>query len=465
VRQDFIDQRGIQIFRDLYYLAAGHSVDEAIFVVIGLTGFGVDESTPFHHDEIILGYDAVGSAGVWIGELRAQRGEKIIEYGLLSGVGFGPRGCSGNGPVNVIGEMVKKGLVVGLRHFRTDELNDLLVLNCIHAAIILQSNIFVQSMDRIMAIHSMNLASLDLNLLVALDALLSEAHVGRAAARIGLSQPAASHALKRLRELLDDPLLVRTGARMELTPRGQALRAPLVEALEQVRGLFAPDSFDPRTSARRFALMMPDHVVDLVVPPLLQRVVSEAPNVRLDVAPWLGPSVMTAEVARSIDLVIACAGDAFPSFERQRCFADTEALAVRRGHPAGARLRRLDEFLHARHVAVVGRGRQEDPVDTWLREEGVERRIALAVPSYQQALHMAAHTDLVAFVPRRLIETMISPLSLVVVTPPIDPGKYEEFLFHPTRAQGDPGSIWLRNLALRIGRRLDRSEAPIRRAI
>src|SRR5919201_6442923 len=93
-------------------------------------------------------------------------------------------------------------------------------------------------------IHSMNLNSLDLNLLNALDALLREANVSRAALRLGLSQPAASHALQRLRDIFGDPLLVRTGVRMELTPRALALRAPLSLALEQVRGLFVPDAFD-----------------------------------------------------------------------------------------------------------------------------------------------------------------------------------------------------------------------------
>jgi DNA-binding transcriptional LysR family regulator len=336
------------------------------------------------------------------------------------------------------------------------------MIRLLSSALMLRSSpgawVLVQSMDCIMRIRRMNLASLDLNLLVALDALLAEAHVGRAGARIGLSQPAASHALRRLRELLADPLLVRAGARMELTPRAQALRGPLAVALEQVRGLFVAKTFDPRTSTRRFAVMMPDHVVDLVVPPLLARIAGQAPNVRLDVAPWLGPAIMTAELARSIDLVIACTGEAFPGFHRQRLFADTEAIAVRRGHPMGARLSRLDGFLKARHVAVVGRGQREDPIDSWLRERGVERRIALVVPSYLQALHMVSHTDLAAFVPRRLIETLVEPLSLIAVSPPIDPGKYEEFLFQPTRALVDPASIWLKNLVLAVGRGLDRSK-------
>src|SRR5215475_8712178 len=104
----------------------------------------------------------------------------------------------------------------------------------------------------------MNLSSLDLNLLIALDALLREAHVSRAALRIGLSQPAASHALQRLRDLVGDPLLVRNGARMELTPRALALRAPLAQALDQVRSLFIPDDFDAASSERQFRQMMPD---------------------------------------------------------------------------------------------------------------------------------------------------------------------------------------------------------------
>ena len=105
----------------------------------------------------------------------------------------------------------------------------------------------------------MNLSSLDLNLLVALDALLREANVSRAAMRIGLSQPATSHALQRLREVFGDPLLVRAGVRMELTPRALALRGPLAQTLEQVRGLFVPDAFDAARSERQLRRMMPDH--------------------------------------------------------------------------------------------------------------------------------------------------------------------------------------------------------------
>jgi DNA-binding transcriptional LysR family regulator len=305
----------------------------------------------------------------------------------------------------------------------------------------------------------MNLAALDLNLLVALDALLREGNVGRAAVRIGLSQPAASHALQRLRDVFGDPLLVRVGARMEITPRAEALRGPLAQALDQVRGLFVAEGFDARSSERRFQLMMPDLAVELLVPPLMDKVGARAPNVRLDVVPWRGPAIMTAEFSRTLDIVISI-GNAFKGFHRQLLYTDRDALAVRRGHPVGTRLKKRDAFLKAKHVAVVIRGQREDLIDDWLRSNAIERQIALVVPGYLEALHVAARTDLVAFVPGRLIGALAKPLSLMTVAPPLDPGIDEQYLFYPTRAQRDPGSVWLRELILQTGREL----GPPRRA-
>jgi DNA-binding transcriptional LysR family regulator len=305
----------------------------------------------------------------------------------------------------------------------------------------------------------MNLASLDLNLLVALDALLLESNVGRAAMRIGLSQPATSHALRRLRDIFRDPLLVRVGAKMELTPRAQTLRAPLAQALDQVRGLLVPDEFDAARSERRFRLMMPDLAVELLMPRLMSRLDKAAPHVRIEIVPWRGPAVFTAEFARTIDLIVSI-GDAFNGFHRQLLYTDSDALAVRKGHPVGARLKNPAAFLKARHVAVIGRGQNIDLIDHWLQTKGLERQIALVVPSYIEALHVTARSDLVAFVPRRLIDTLAKPLALSTVPPPLDPGIDQQFMFYPTRAQMDPGSIWLRSLTLQIGREL--SDGPPR---
>jgi DNA-binding transcriptional LysR family regulator len=247
---------------------------------------------------------------------------------------------------------------------------------------------------------------------------------------------------------------------MELTPRAQGLRGPLAQVLDQVRGLFIPDVFNAARSERRFRLMMPDLAVELLVPSLMEKITRLAPNVRLDVVPWRGPAIFTAEFARTIDFVISI-GDAFKGFHRQLLYTDRDALAVRRGHPAGARLKRREVFLDARHVAVVIRGQNIDLIDDWLRIKGIERRIALVVPGYIEALHIVARTDLVAFVPGRLIAALAKPLSLTAIAPPLDPGIDEQFMFYPTRAQFDPGSIWLRNLLLETGRGLD---GPKRRA-
>jgi DNA-binding transcriptional LysR family regulator len=307
-------------------------------------------------------------------------------------------------------------------------------------------------------IRFMNLNSLDLNLLVALDALLLEANVSRAAMRIGLSQPAASHALQRLRDLIGDPLLVRNGARMELTPRALALRTPLAQALDQVRSLFVPDAFDAASSERQFRLMMPDLAVELLMPALMEKVTKLAPNIRIDVVPWRGPAIVTPEFARTIDMVVSI-GNAFKGFHRQLLYTDSDALAVRRGHPAGKKLNKRDAFLATRHVAVIIRGQNEDLIDTWLRSKGIERKIALIVPGYIEALHVTARTDLVAFVPRRLIAALAKQLSLATIAPPLDPGIDEQYMFYPTRAQMDPASIWLRRLMLETGREMERKKA------
>jgi DNA-binding transcriptional LysR family regulator len=304
----------------------------------------------------------------------------------------------------------------------------------------------------------MNLTGIDLNLLVALDALLLETNVSRAALRIGLSQPAASHALQRLRALFSDPLLVRVGARMELTPRAQGLRAPLAEALDQVRGLLRRDGFDAARSERRFRLMIPDLIAELLVPPLVQHIGEAAPGVRLVIVPWRSQFDMTAEFSRSLDLAISYLSDdytdAYPGFHRALLFEDSDALAVRRDHPLRKRLTSTKAFFQARHISIVGRGQRDDPIDRWLRAKRMEREVVLTVPGYIEALHIVSRTDLVAFVPRRLIAATAKALSLIAVKPPLDPGVDRQYMFHPTRAHVDPGSIWLRKLVLEIAQAL-----------
>src|ERR1700742_2456501 len=171
-------------------------------------------------------------------------------------------------------------------------------------------------------IPTMNVASLDLNLLVALDALLQEEGVSRAGQKIGLSQPAMSHALGKLRDLLGDPLLVRIGGRMELTLRAQSMKHAVQDALERVHEVFVSDSFVPASSTRTFRIFMSDYASNLLLSALSKAVRHSAPGVRIEVHPWRGIPAGSPESRPIPDAVVACETRDLPGFHRQRLFTD-----------------------------------------------------------------------------------------------------------------------------------------------
>jgi DNA-binding transcriptional LysR family regulator len=297
----------------------------------------------------------------------------------------------------------------------------------------------------------MNLASIDLNLLIVLEALLEEESVGRAARRVGLSQPATSHALQRLRNLLGDQLMVRVGSRMQLTGRAESLRHPVQDLLERVRVLLVSEAFEPALSCRIFRLFIADNAVDLLLPALLAKLSKLAPGVRIDLHSWPAREQDPAELARSVDAAVACVPEAFPAFYRQRLFTDRDMCVFRRKHPRAQQLKGEAAFLETGHVAVRVRASREDPVDTWLRTEKRKRNVALTVPHYLQALHAVARSDLIAVIPERLIRAYAAPLHLQWCPLPFDAGTFDEFLLHPARTHADPGCIWLRAILKEIG--------------
>jgi DNA-binding transcriptional LysR family regulator len=301
-----------------------------------------------------------------------------------------------------------------------------------------------------------NLAALDLNLLVALEALLEEASVGRAADRVALSQPAMSHALKRLRILLGDPLLVRVGPRMQLTARGEALRHSVKDVLSRVRDLLVTEKFDPARSTRTFHLFVSDYAGDLLLPLVRKQLQHEAPGISIRVQPEGRIRVDSFELAHSVDLAITCAPNSFKGFYQQRLFTDRDACAVRRGNPIANRIVSQADFLKMKHVAVVGREFTEDPVDTWLREEGCQRDLALTVPHYLQALHVVAQSDLIAVIPERLIRAYSAVLHLDVLPVSLDVGTFDEYLLHPATKHSDPGCVWFRGVLRQVAESLGR---------
>lgn len=309
-------------------------------------------------------------------------------------------------------------------------------------------------------IDGVNLASVDLNLLVALDALLHEVHVGAAARAVGLSQPAMSHALRRLRTLFADELLVRTGTGMRLTSRGEALRAPVRAALKGLAAVLKPSSFDPATSTRHFKIMLSDYTSALLAPALLLRLAGEAPRVRVDIVPWDRDAARCLERLREVDAALSCELEPYASLRRQRVFQDRDALVARRDHPQRARFGDAEAVLGTPHVAVIEHDHEQDPVDEWLSSIGLERALSASVPQYLLALQLVAKSELLAIVPERLALQHARSLGLEVLPVPLDIGHFDEFMLHGERTHEDPGSAWLRQTIASICAALPATIAP-----
>jgi DNA-binding transcriptional LysR family regulator len=313
---------------------------------------------------------------------------------------------------------------------------------------------FVQSIDIMEAMNTMNLSAVDMNLLVMLEALLDEAHVRRAGQRVGLSQPAASHALARLRDLFDDPLLVRVGTAMVRTPRAEALRKPLAQFVASAQAVLRMDAFDPKTSRRTFRFMLPDLVSHLIMPALVACIARTAPGIRVVLIPWRGPALLTDRTLAEIDFFVTSFNREFPGFSRSPLYEDKDTLAVRVGHPGKRALSTVKGFHASQHVSVVGAGEDRDELDEWLDKVRLQRNVAVAAPSHLIALRIAAATDYVAFVPRRFAAARKAELDLALIKPPIDPGIDILYLMTPAKSASDKGTLWMKSQVEDIARTL-----------
>src|SRR5687768_6053951 len=199
-----------------------------------------------------------------------------------------------------------------------------------------------------LSMNSAHDARPDLNLLYALEALLSERSVTRAAAKLGLTQPAMSHALRRLREQLGDPILVRGSRGMVPTPRAQDLAISVRRALEEARHTLESESgFEPLTSRRSFTLSTADLGQLLLLPPLLARLTREGPGIDLNVRP-LGPLPEILEEG-TIELALGTSVPELPGLYRQTLFAERFVCVVREGHPKVKKKLVLEQFVALQH--------------------------------------------------------------------------------------------------------------------
>lgn len=306
-----------------------------------------------------------------------------------------------------------------------------------------------------------DLHRIDLNLLVALDALARERNVTKAAARAGVSQSAMSHTLRRLRELFDDPLLVRGRGGMVLTPRAEALAVPLRSGLVSLaRTLAEPPAFEPEQASRTFRIVSPDLFDALVLPTLLRRLGREAPSVDLAVVPMskrLSDSLETGEVDLAIYPVLL---DPQPfeldtqvdaELQRRTLFRDSFRCFVRNDHPAlaGRRKLTLTAYTRLNHVLVSPGGEGPGVVDRVLEARGLQRRIALRVPQFATALEVVAQSDLVLTAPSSLSRCSTGS-SLASRPAPVDiPEHAITMIWHP-RFTEDPAHRWLRELMIDV---------------
>ena len=291
----------------------------------------------------------------------------------------------------------------------------------------------------------------DLNLLIALDVLLAEESVAGAARRLGLSASAMSRTLSRLRATTGDPLLVRAGRIMVLTPYAQEIRQRAQNASFEARALLRPSSADFNIARleRTFLIRSNDGFVVAFGAAMIAAAASAAPDVCLRFMPKPEKTSSALREGR-VDLEIGVPGDMGPEIRLQTLFRDRFMGVVRKDHPLALRQISAEDYVSFGHVVVSRRNNTYGPVDDALAEVGLKRKIAAVVPGFSAALAIAQHSDLVALIPASFLIAGSDPLyafELPVKTREITISQ----MWHP-RSEVDPAHRWLRQLALSVCR-------------
>ena len=294
------------------------------------------------------------------------------------------------------------------------------------------------------------LSQLNLTHLRALDALLSERSVTRAAHRLGLSQSAVSHALRGLRETLGDALLVRGRGGMVPTRRAEALAAPLQRALHDLEAaLSATPGFEPTTSHRTFTLATPDGFALTLLPHLLTILRAEAPHIDLDVRPpQMGQPAAPLE-SGEVDLAVGVGLDAVPGVRTRVLQDERFACVARADHARVGDTLDLDTYCALPHALMSPTGSGLGVVDRALAALGRSRRVALRIRSFVAAPLVVAGSDLLLTGPRAQLRAMVALAPLRLFEPPLAlPGFHVRSYWHE-RVQDDPAHRWLRAVVVR----------------
>ena len=293
--------------------------------------------------------------------------------------------------------------------------------------------------------------AIDLNLLLALDALLLERNVTRAAARVGLTQSAMSHKLRRLRELFGDDLLVGGRQGMVPTERALALAGPVRRGLLELHSAIRSTApFEPATAQRDFTIVSSDYADFVILPRVLEHLSRHAPGIGIRMRPPTG-AIQPALEDGSADLVMGMAVEG-SGLKQRLVFEETFVVILRRGHPAlandGASIP-LARYVELGHVLVSA---SDEPglVDERLRARGLSRRVVLRTPYFVGVPFIVARSELVATVPRALAEEAATLVPLRILPTPLPMPSFRIMMTWHERSHRDPGHEWLRELSRRL---------------
>jgi DNA-binding transcriptional LysR family regulator len=314
----------------------------------------------------------------------------------------------------------------------------------------------------------MNLAALDLNRLLVLHAVLSERSVTRAAATLHVTPSAVSNALARLRMTFNDPLLVRSGRSLVLTPRAAALAPLLSDAIAAMARVVESQSrFDPARSTRRFTLACSDAEQISEVPRIAAAFARKLPKASLRVVSVDQLESMGGLAAGDVDVAIAPAHGPLPDVHTSDLYEEEGVLVARKGHPQVRGRLSKDQFNALRHIDILltlaGPGIGHRIVEDFFASHGLRRDIAIAVPSFAAAAAIAAQTDWVAGMPRRMAAVFLRQMPLTAIAMPVPAVQFRIQLVWHERTHRDAGAQLLRALILGAVRTRSKGAASIRK--
>ena len=290
-----------------------------------------------------------------------------------------------------------------------------------------------------------------LDLLRCFALLHDERHVTRAAHRAGLSQPAMSRALDRLRELFNDALFVRTPRGMLPTVRADELAPRVRSVLDAAGALIQPASFDPATLVRTFVIGTSDFFDAELMPRLVAVLAREAPGVTLQSRPF-DPGVSDALAAGRLDVILSIR-EALPRDALLTKLYDERFLcAVRRDHPKVGKRLTLERFCELPHLLIAPSGNPGSRVDTLLAARGLSRRVVVRVHTFLSAPAIVASSDLVLTAPARVLEPLARPFRLRLLPPPLEVPPISLFIAWHPRVADDPAHAWFRGVLVRASR-------------